>query len=87
VQLPRDGVFPILALRENANEQSGFILATAGATVKKLPLQNCSAAGLLDLGMERQLEALHLLAPKPIDCTFELRLTGNMTRILQRRHS
>jgi FtsP/CotA-like multicopper oxidase with cupredoxin domain len=80
VQLPRDGAFPILALRENATEQTGLILATPGATIKKLPLQNSSAAGLLDLRMERQLEAIRPLAAKPIDRTFELRLAGNMAK-------
>ena len=39
IQLPREGAFPILALRENATEQTGFILATAGATIKKSPSQ------------------------------------------------
>src|SRR5271170_2091792 len=39
VQLPREGGFPILALRENATEQAGIILATPGASIKKLPAQ------------------------------------------------
>jgi FtsP/CotA-like multicopper oxidase with cupredoxin domain len=80
LQLPHDGAFPILALRENATEQTGLILATPGATIKKLALQTSSPAGLLDLGMERQFEAIHPLATKPIDRTFELRLAGNMAK-------
>ncbi len=78
VQLPRDGAFPILALRENATEQAGIILATAGAAVKKLPVKNAVPAGLLSLDLESKLVAANPLAPKPIDRSFDLRLQGNM---------
>jgi FtsP/CotA-like multicopper oxidase with cupredoxin domain len=80
VQIPREGAFPILAARENASEQTGIVLATPGATVKKIPLQNSSAAGLLTLGLEQRLTAVSPLAAKPIDRTFELRLGGNMAK-------
>ncbi len=80
IQIPRDGAFPILAARENASEQTGIILATPGVTVRKIPLQNSSAAGLLTLGLEQQLTAVSPLAAKPIDQTFELRLGGNMAK-------
>ena len=80
MRLPREGAFPILALRENAIEQTGVILATTGASVKKLPIKNAAPAGLLTLGMESQLVAVKPLAPKPIDQAFELRLAGNMAK-------
>jgi FtsP/CotA-like multicopper oxidase with cupredoxin domain len=80
VQLPAEGAFPILALRENATEQAGFILATPGAPVKKLPVKNASPAGLLTLDLESQLSAANPLAPKPIDQSFDLRLGGDMAR-------
>lgn len=80
IRLPRDGAFPILALRENAIEQTGMILATPGAAVKKLPLQNSAPAGLLHLQMESQLVAAQPLATRPVDRTFELRLAGNMAK-------
>jgi FtsP/CotA-like multicopper oxidase with cupredoxin domain len=80
VQLPRDGAFPILALRENATEQAGLILATPGAQIKKLPLKNASPAGLLNLDLESRLIAADPLASKPIDQSFDLRLQGNMAR-------
>jgi FtsP/CotA-like multicopper oxidase with cupredoxin domain len=80
VQLPREGAFPILALRENATEQTGLILATPGATIKKLPLQNTTPAGLLTLDMESQLVAAKQPAAKAIDRRFELRLQGNMAK-------
>jgi FtsP/CotA-like multicopper oxidase with cupredoxin domain len=80
LQIPREGSFPILALRENAAEQTGFILATAGATIKKIPVQNSVPSGLLTLDMEKQLVAAQQPTPKPLDNTFELRLFGNMAK-------
>jgi FtsP/CotA-like multicopper oxidase with cupredoxin domain len=80
VQLPSDGAFPIVALRENATEQTGFILATPGATIKKLPLQNATPTGLLTLEMESRLAAAKPLPPKAIDRSFDLRLRGNMAK-------
>jgi FtsP/CotA-like multicopper oxidase with cupredoxin domain len=78
VQLPREGAFPILALRENATEQAGIILATPGAPVKKLPVKNAMPSGMLTLDLESKLVAANPLAPKPIDRSFDLRLQGNM---------
>ncbi len=80
VQLPQEGAFPILALREGASEQTGFILATPSATIRKLPLRSTSPSGLLTLDMESRLVAVEQPAPKPIDRSFELRLGGNMAK-------
>lgn len=80
VQLPREGAFPILALREGAAEQTGVILATPGAPIKKLPTKNSTPAGALNLDQEGQLIAANPLAAKPIDQSFDLRLQGNMSR-------
>jgi FtsP/CotA-like multicopper oxidase with cupredoxin domain len=80
IQIPSDGVFPILAERELAREQAGIILATPGATVKKVPQVRASAAGLLTPELESQLRAASPLATKPIDQSYELRLGGNMAK-------
>jgi len=80
VQLPREGAFPILALRENAIERAGVILATSGAPVKKLGAQNSVSAGVLTLDLESRLVAAQPLAPRPIDQSYDLRLQGNMAR-------
>ena len=80
VQLPREGAFPILALREDATERTGIILATPGAAIKKLPVKNAAPAGLLTLDLESQLVAANPLASKPIDQSFDLRLGGDMSR-------
>ncbi len=78
VQLPPQGAFPILAFRENATEQTGIILATPGASIKKLPSRNTTSAGMLTLDLESQLVAVEPLAAKPIDQSYDLRLQGNM---------
>jgi FtsP/CotA-like multicopper oxidase with cupredoxin domain len=80
VQLPGAGAFPILALRENAVEQAGIILATPGASIQKLSAKNAGPAGLLTLDLENQLVAANPLAPRPIDRSFDLHLQGNMAK-------
>lgn len=79
VQLPAEGAFPILAPREGAMEQTGFVLATPGAVVKKLPVMNEKPAGLLTLELESQLVAAQQPAAKTIDRSFDLRLGGLMS--------
>jgi FtsP/CotA-like multicopper oxidase with cupredoxin domain len=80
VQLPQEGAFPILALREGAREQTGIILATPGAPIKKLSAVSGSLRGLLNLDFENRLIAAEPLEVKPVDRSFDLRLTGNMMR-------
>lgn len=81
VQLPPgDGAFPILALREASREQTGIFLATAGATINKLPVRAATAAGFLTLDQEAQLSAVTPLTPKAVDRTSVLRLQGNMAK-------
>jgi FtsP/CotA-like multicopper oxidase with cupredoxin domain len=80
VQLPPSaGAFPILAFREAAPEQTGIILASAGASIQKLPVK-AAPAGFLTLGQERQMSAVSPLSVKAPDQTFELRLQGNMAK-------
>jgi FtsP/CotA-like multicopper oxidase with cupredoxin domain len=79
IQVPaQGGAFPILALRELATEQTGIILATAGAPIRKLPEKGTSPTGLLTLQQERELIALDPLKPKTADQVNVLRLGGNM---------
>ena len=81
VQLPHDGgAFPILALREYATEQTGIVLATDGAQIRKLPQKNAAATGLLTLDLEKTLSAVEPLSVKPASQTANLRLQGNMAR-------
>ncbi len=81
VQLPQGGgAFPIVALREGATEQTGIVLATAGAQVKRLPVKNSVPSGLLTLDLERRLTAAVPLVPKAPDQVSVLRLQGNMSK-------
>lgn len=81
VQLPPGGgAFPILALRELATEQTGMYLASAAATIKRLPVKGSTPTGLLTLDQESQLSAAAPLTAKPVDQSFVLRLQGNMAK-------
>jgi FtsP/CotA-like multicopper oxidase with cupredoxin domain len=77
---PGGGAFPILALREASREQTGIFLATAGASVKRLPVKGASPTGLLTLDQESQLSAVTPLTPRAVDQTSVLRLQGNMAK-------
>jgi FtsP/CotA-like multicopper oxidase with cupredoxin domain len=79
VQVPAEGgVFPILALRELAQEQTGIILATAGVRLPKLPEKASIPVGLLTLEEESKLAAVNPPVAKPADQISVLRLEGNM---------
>jgi FtsP/CotA-like multicopper oxidase with cupredoxin domain len=81
MQLPAEGgAFPILALREGATEQTGVILATAGARIPRLPVKHSIPAGLLTLDLESRLVAAAPLVPRAVDQSQVLRLQGNMSK-------
>ncbi len=81
VQLPPGGgAFPILALREGATEQTGIILASSGAQIKKLPPKNAAPAGLLTLDLESRLVAVKPLTAKASSEPHILRLQGRMAQ-------
>ncbi len=80
VQLPAgEGAYPVLALREGDTPRTGVILATAKASVARVPEQGNTAAGAIGLDLERQLVAANPLPAKPADRVLTLNLTGNMT--------
>jgi FtsP/CotA-like multicopper oxidase with cupredoxin domain len=83
VNIPAEGgAFPILALRELASEQTGIILATAGAAIPKLPEKGASPTDLLNLDLEREITAVSGLSQRPVDVTGVLNLQGNMARYI-----
>ncbi len=80
LQVPADGgAFPILALRELSREQTGVVLATAGAAIARLPVRAASSTGLLTLDQEKTYVAVHPLSPRPVGQSSELRLGGTMS--------
>ena len=80
VQIPANGgAFPILGLRELSRQQTGVILATAGAAIERIPVEASTPTGLLTLDQEKTYVAIHPLSPHAADQTSVLRLGGNMS--------
>jgi FtsP/CotA-like multicopper oxidase with cupredoxin domain len=80
VDLPEaGGAFPVLAAREGGTERTGFILATPGAAVAKVPEQGETLAGAIAIDFETQLAAVTPLAAKPVARTLRATLTGGMS--------
>jgi FtsP/CotA-like multicopper oxidase with cupredoxin domain len=78
--LPKDGgAFPILALREGANERAGVILATARAPIAKTPVLGDRKAPVIDLVLENKLKPARPLAQRAPDRRYSVRLVGNMS--------
>lgn len=79
IDLPKNaGAWPVLAMREGARQQTGVILATAGANVGKLAGMAATMAGPVTFDLERRLSALTPLELRPDDTHSTLRLTGSM---------
>lgn len=78
IDLPGEGSFPVLALREGAQERAGIILATSGAAVGKLPVLGDETAPAFDLALEAQLRALTPLPVRPVDQAPMVMLSGSM---------
>ncbi len=75
VEIPQQGgAFPILAQVEAERFVTGIVLATAGASVKKLTALSETPQGMVGLGFESQLLATRPLATKQPDKAFTLNL-------------
>lgn len=70
--------WPILALREGAAERTGFVLATKGGAVKRIPSAGDHAEPTLDLTFESALAAAGPLAERPADLSESVELGGTM---------
>lgn len=80
LSIPGDGgAFPVLALREGDRQQTGVVLATPGAAVRRLAVLADAEAPAVDWALESRLSPLQPLAERPVDAVFNLRLTGSMT--------
>ena len=77
ITLPKErAAFPILARREADRAQTGILLAAKDAPISKIPLLGVEGARPLNLALERRLQALAPLSPRPADRNILLRLTG-----------
>ncbi|MFP5514691.1 MAG: multicopper oxidase domain-containing protein, partial [Alphaproteobacteria bacterium] len=74
------GAWPILALREGAREQTGLILATQGADVRRIDsvAETEAPAFDTDLAQESRLVALSALPNRPVERSHMLMLGGTM---------
>ncbi len=80
IDLPGDGAFPVLALREGARERTGLILATTGAQVSKIDAMGEAEAPAFDTDMAQEmlLQAANPLAARPVDRSHMIMLAGSM---------
>ena len=79
LRLPADGrAHVVLALREGAPEQSGFVLAPSGAAVDRVAVLAAQAGPLVGVDLDAVLRATDPLAAKPADRRATLLLTGGM---------
>jgi FtsP/CotA-like multicopper oxidase with cupredoxin domain len=75
---PGAGAHPVLAVLEGERRQTGIVLATAGASVKRIPELAASPSAALTLDFERSLRARAPLAPRKADRVHRIDLTGEM---------
>ena len=75
VDIPKDGgAFPVLAQVEDAQFQTGIVLATPGAAIIKRSAAADKKQGMLDLGFETSLRAAKALPDKRPDKSFAVML-------------
>jgi FtsP/CotA-like multicopper oxidase with cupredoxin domain len=70
--------YPVLAVLEGENKQTGVILRAGNAPVARLSDTAAMASSALTLALERRLRALAPLEPRKADRRHTLNLTGNM---------
>lgn len=81
LDLPAEtGAWPILALREGAREQTGIILASAGAEIAKIATDASEDAPAfdIDLSQEIQLSAINGVGQRQAQTTHMVMLGGSM---------
>lgn len=77
--IPKEGgAFPVLALREGAPQRTGFILATAGASVARIATAGESNGPLLTLEAEQRLVSPRPLPLAPVARRVMVMLHGSM---------
>ena len=80
VTIPRDGgAFPVLAQREGDRRRTGIVLASAGATTRKLADMAEGAVPPMDNSLEARLVAASPLPSGNGAITHRIALTGSMT--------
>jgi FtsP/CotA-like multicopper oxidase with cupredoxin domain len=70
--------YPVLAVLEGENKQTGIVLRAGNAPVARIPDTAAAASPALTLALERRLRALAPLRPRKADRRHTLNLTGSM---------
>ena len=70
--------YPVLAVLEGDNKQTGIILRAGNAPIARIPDTAAMASAALTLDLERRLRAVAPLEPRKADRRHTLNLTGNM---------
>ena len=77
IDLPKTGAFPILAQVEGKPQQTGIVLATAGAQIQRIA-GSVQAAPPVDNSLEARLTAVQGLSSRPVDIHQTITLDGSM---------
>jgi FtsP/CotA-like multicopper oxidase with cupredoxin domain len=75
---PGAATYPVLAVLEGENKQTGIVLRAGSAPIARIPDTIDIASGALTLDLERRLRAVAPLVPRNADRRHTLNLTGNM---------
>ena len=79
LSIPRaPAAHPVLAVLEGENRQTGIVLSAGSAPAARIPDTAAAASPALTLDLERRLRATAPLAPRKVDRTHTLDLTGSM---------
>ena len=79
LHIPKEGgAFPVLALREDARERTGILLATPNAAIRKVPVLGERKGPIVNLDLEQRLTSKQPLSDRKPDRRYAVRLTGNM---------
>jgi FtsP/CotA-like multicopper oxidase with cupredoxin domain len=70
--------YPVLAVLEGGNKQTGIVLRAGNAAVARIADTAAMASSALTLDLERRLRAIAPLEPRKADRRHTLNLTGNM---------
>lgn len=83
VDIPREGgAFPILAVGEGTDKQTGLILTTADFPLPKLSSKAARKAGAFTNRQERLIHALQPLKKRAVDNKISVELGGNMAKYI-----
>jgi len=83
ISVPREAMaYPLLALLEGEQRQTGIIIAVGSAAIAKVPENANTSSAALTLDLERRLRAAEPLKPRKADRSYTLNLTGEMAGYL-----